>query len=232
MRKGKGTKGVVRLKTPIQDDEIRKLKVGDQIEIDGRIYCGRDAVLPKLVGLVEKNDLDRIKVELQGAVIFHTAVSPAGIGPTTSNKVEIEGSIPTLSEAGVKIHLGKGSLSSKTVGELKKYTSVFAVTPPATALFSDKMISQRVAAFKKEGMEALYEVKVAGFPAIVAIAHGKTIFSRPTGGKGLKHANSKQDKSCRRELPDKSGDHLSQGSMGRLSRRDSERKRQERKMGS
>jgi len=39
------------------------------------------------------------------------------------------------------------------------------------------MISQRVAAFKKEGMEALYEVEVKGFPAIIAIAHGKTIFA-------------------------------------------------------
>ena len=48
MRKGKRTKGVVRLKTPLTDDEISKLKVGDQIEIDGKIFCGRDAVLPKL----------------------------------------------------------------------------------------------------------------------------------------------------------------------------------------
>jgi tartrate dehydratase beta subunit/fumarate hydratase class I family protein len=47
-----------------------------------------------------------------------------------------------------------------------------------TALFADKMTSKRVAAFRKEGMEALYEVKVKGFPAIVAIARGETIFSR------------------------------------------------------
>jgi fumarate hydratase subunit beta len=107
---------------------------------------------------------------------FHTAVSPAGIGPTTSNKVEIEGSIPALSKAGVKIHLGKGALSQKTTEELKKHNSVFAITPPVTALFSDKIASQRVAAFGDEGMEALYEVEVQGFPAIVAIAHGESLF--------------------------------------------------------
>jgi fumarate hydratase subunit beta len=194
MKKPKEIKKVIKVKTPIDDGEIKKLKVGNQIEIDGKIYCGRDAVLPKLAELIEDNDLDRIKVDLKGAVIFHTAVSPAGIGPTTSNKVEIEGSIPTLSKAGVKIHLGKGSLSPKTVEELKKYNSVFAITPPVTALFSDKMVSQRVAAFRKEGMEALYEVEVKGFPAIIAIAHGETIFSRHKSARGMFDAKSKQDR--------------------------------------
>jgi len=166
--------------------------MGDQIEIDGKIYCGRDAVLPKIVRLIEKNDPDRTKIDLKGAIIFHTAVSLAGIGPTTSSKVEIEGSIPALSKAGVKIHLGKGSLSEKTAEELKKYNSAFAITPPVTALFSDKMISQRVVAFKEEGMEAFYEVEVKGFPAIIAIAHGEAIFPYQRD-RGIKDAKPKED---------------------------------------
>jgi len=178
MRREQGGKKIIKLETPIDDAEIRKLRVGDQIEIEGAIYCGRDAVLPKLVACLERKQLEKLKVNLKGAVIFHTAVSPAGIGPTTSNKVEIEGSIPALSEAGVKIHLGKGSLSQETAEELKRYNSVFAITPPVTALFSDKIVSRRVAAFRKEGMEALYEVRVKDFPAIIAIAHGESIFSR------------------------------------------------------
>ncbi len=164
------------LKTPLPESFIDDLKVGDQIEIDGIIYCGRDAVLPKLVKLIEANDLASIGVDLRGAAIFHTAFSPAGIGPTTSNKVEIEGSIPGLSRAGVRIHIGKGALGPATVAELDRYRSVFAITPPVTALFSDKIVSHRVAAFPNEGMEALYEVEVKSFPAIIAAAHGETIF--------------------------------------------------------
>jgi fumarate hydratase subunit beta len=194
MKKSKKGKRVIKVETPIDDREIKKLKIGDQIEIDGRIYCGRDAVLPQLVKQLENHEIDEISVHLEGTVIFHTAVSPAGIGPTTSNKVEIEESIPALSRAGVKIHLGKGSLSPATVQELKKNHSVFAITPPVTALFSDKILSQRVAAFKKEGMEALYEVEVKGLPAIIAIAHGKTIFSRHQSNRGRKHADSKEDR--------------------------------------
>jgi fumarate hydratase subunit beta len=174
--KNQGGGKSIRLRTPIHDQEVKRLKVGDQIEIDGKIYCGRDAVLPHLAALAEGNALDRIKINLKGAVIFHTAVSPAGIGPTTSNKVEIEGSIPALSKGGVKIHLGKGALSESTVGELKKNHSLFAITPPVTALFSDKILSKRVVAFEQEGMEALYELEVKGFPAIIAIAHGESLF--------------------------------------------------------
>ncbi|MCK4793187.1 MAG: fumarate hydratase C-terminal domain-containing protein, partial [Desulfobacteraceae bacterium] len=96
--------------------------------------------------------------------------------PTTSNKVEIEGSIPALAKAGVKIHVGKGSLSARTVLELENYNSLFAITPPVSALFSDRILHQRIVAFKEEGMEALYELEVKGLPAIIAIAQGESIF--------------------------------------------------------
>lgn len=166
---------LLQLKTPLTEADVERMKAGDQLELEGAIYCGRDAVLPKLVALIESNNLGSIGVDLKGAVIFHTAFSPAGIGPTTSNKLEIEGSMPALSQAGVRLHIGKGAISPKTIAELKQHGSVFAVTPPVTALFSDKIISHRLVAFPQEGMEALYEVQVRSFPAIVAVAHGESI---------------------------------------------------------
>jgi len=176
MKKPLGENRTIRVRTPIDEQIIQGLNVGDQIEISGVIYCGRDAVLPKIAQLIEQGAADSMNIHLKGTVIFHTAVSPAGIGPTTSNKVEIEGSIPTLSKAGVKIHLGKGSLSAETGKALRQYNSVFAITPPVSALFSDKVVSQRIAAFKEEGMEAFYELTVKDFPAIIAIAGGESIF--------------------------------------------------------
>jgi fumarate hydratase subunit beta len=167
----------IQLDTPISEEAVRALRVGDFVEINGTILCGRDAVLPKIVKLAEAGD-EAVLSLIRGSVIFHTAVSIAGIGPTTSGKLEIEGSIPALSQTGVKIHLGKGALSAETMAALKKHNSVFAVTPPTSAYFSAKMISQKVAMFPEEGMEALYEVRVKGFPAIIAIANGESIFSK------------------------------------------------------
>lgn len=173
---------MIRLDVPLDAERIQSLRVGDQVEICGRVLCGRDAVLPKLVRLWRQKDPLIESIGLQGAVIFHTAVSEAGIGPTTSNKPEIEESIPELSEAGVRLHLGKGSLGPRTIEALNRYGSVFAVTPPVTALFSHRTLSKRVLAFAEEGMEALYEVQVDRLPAIIAAAHGVNIFERSSGG--------------------------------------------------
>jgi fumarate hydratase subunit beta len=161
---------------PIKDD--LQLSLYEEIEIYGVIYAGRDAVLPRLVRLFEETRLADYGIDLAGSVIFHTAVSPAGIGPTSSNKPEIESSIPALSAAGVKIHLGKGALGRQTVEALRKHHSFFAVTPPVSALFADKMRSSRVVAFEEEGIEALYRLEVDGIPAIIAIANGESIFYR------------------------------------------------------
>ena len=168
----------MKVTTPIPQSVIDSLNINDQILISGTIYAGRDAALPKLIALYEQGKLEKNGISLEGSVIFHTAVSDAGIGPTSSNKVEIEESIPVLSKAGIKIHLGKGKLTNETVAALKETGSVFAVTPPASALLTAKMTHKRLAAFPEEGIEALYELTVVDFPAIIAIAHGKSIFDR------------------------------------------------------
>jgi fumarate hydratase subunit beta len=161
------------IKMPVTHDVIEDLKVGDRIEIHGKIFTGRDAALPKLVRSIKNGEK---LIEINGSAIMHTAVSDAGISPTTSNKEEIEESIPYLSKAGVKIHIGKGNLSEETIKALDKWGSIFVVTPPAAALLTSKVISKRVAAFEEEGMEAMYELEVDGLPGIVAIAHGKSIY--------------------------------------------------------
>jgi fumarate hydratase subunit beta len=167
---------MIEIRTRIPEEIIAKLSVGDMITLSGYIYTGRDAVLPKIVSLIESGKLEEYGINLNGSVIFHTAVSPAGVGPTSSNKFEIESSIPSLSKAGVKIHLGKGELSKETIAALNKYNSVYAVIPPVTALLNSKTLSQRVIAFPELGMEAFHLLEVKDYPAIVAAAHGKSIY--------------------------------------------------------
>jgi fumarate hydratase subunit beta len=172
----RGGFALINIETPVTEGQISSLKITDRIEISGKIFAGRDAVLPRVVKLIREDGLQQRRIFLEGAVIFHTAVSPAGIGPTSSNKPEIESSIPLLSSAGVRIHLGKGALGADTVIELEKNNSIFCVTPPLTALFADSIVSKKIIAFPEEGMEALWELEVKGIPAFVAIAHGETIF--------------------------------------------------------
>ena len=160
------------LTTPISDDDITCLSVGDKITISGTIYTGRDAALPQLVELVKRDD---VPFDLEGSVIMHTAFSDAGIAPTTSSKVEIESTIGPLSEAGVKIHIGKGRLGDETVALLDENKSIFVITPPVAALLTSKVCEKKCVLFENEGMEAMYELKVKNIPGIVAVQDKKRI---------------------------------------------------------
>ena len=167
---------MINITTPISEETAASLKVGDKISISGYILCGRDAVLPKVIKMIEEGRAEELGIDIKGQVIFHTAVSPAGVGPTSSNKLEIESSIAPLSKAGIKLHLGKGALHKETIEALDKYNAVYAVIPPVTALLGSKTSEEKVVAFPELGMEALHLIKVDEYPAIIAAAHGKSIY--------------------------------------------------------
>ncbi|MCI8513107.1 MAG: fumarate hydratase [Lachnospiraceae bacterium] len=167
---------MIQLSIPISEEDVLNLNVGDIVEISGYILCGRDAVLPKILRMIEDGTVKELGVDLHGQVIFHTAVSPAGVGPTSSNKLEIESSIEPLSKAGIRLHLGKGKLHSETLAALDKYNAAYAVIPPVTALLGAKTTEQKVVAFPELGIEALYLIKVDKYPAIIGAVHGRSIY--------------------------------------------------------
>ena len=167
---------MIELTMPLNEEVISQLKVGDVVSISGYIYTGRDAVLPKIIKAAEDGTLGQYGIDLQGAVIFHTAVSVAGVGPTSSNKVEIESSFEPLSRHGVKMHLGKGAISRETVQALERNNAVFAIIPPVTALLGSQTVEQKVMAFPELGMEAFNRLKVVKYQAIIAAAKGESIY--------------------------------------------------------
>jgi len=167
---------MIYLKTPFKEEDIAKLRVGDVVSISGYIYTGRDAVLPKIVKHAEEGTLSKVNVNLQGQVIFHTAVSPAGVGPTSSNKLEIESSFEPLSRHGIKMHLGKGAIKPETVKALAENNAVFAIIPPVTALLESQTTEKEVVCYPELGMEALHRIKIENYQAIIAAAKGESIY--------------------------------------------------------
>lgn len=167
------------LYTPLTDEMIAQLKVGDVVSVSGDIFCGRDAVLPRISKELEAGTWEQRGIDLQGGVIFHTAVSPAGVGPTSSNKLEIEGSFEVLSKlGGIKMHLGKGAIKPETVKMLAENNSVFAIIPPVTALLESQTLERECVAWPELGMEALYRIKVKNYQVIIAAANGKSIYEK------------------------------------------------------
>ena len=168
---------IIKLTTPFSEEAVSQLKVGDVVSITGYIFCGRDAVLPRICKELEDGTWNERGIDLRGGVIFHTAVSPAGVGPTSSNKLEIESSFEILSKnGGIKMHLGKGAIKQETVKKLQEQNAVFAIIPPVTALLESQTLERECVAWPELGMEALYKIKVKNYQAIIASAKGETIY--------------------------------------------------------
>ena len=167
---------MIELSTPLSEEAITQLKVGDVVNITGYIFCGRDAVLPRICKEIEQRVWEKRNINLRGGVIFHTAVSLAGVGPTSSNKLEIESSFDTLSKAGIKMHLGKGAIKTDTVKALEDNNAVFAIIPPVTALLESQTEERECIAWPELGMEALYRIKVKNYQAIIAAAKGESVY--------------------------------------------------------
>ena len=72
--------------------------------------------------------------------------------------------------------MGKGAISKETIELLKQNNSVFAIIPPTTALFENQTFEREVVGWSELGMEALHRIRVENYQAIIASAHGESIY--------------------------------------------------------
>ncbi|MFH1362403.1 MAG: FumA C-terminus/TtdB family hydratase beta subunit [bacterium] len=160
----------IELKAPLSDSDIKKLKVRDKVLISGKILVARDLAHQKMV--------KKAPVDLKGSIIYYASPSPTkpgqvigSIGPTTATRMDAF--TPALIKKGVKITIGKGKRGPKVVKG-----SVYLVVPGGTAaLLSKTIVKAKVLAYAELGSEALREIEVTDFPAIVAIdIQGRTVF--------------------------------------------------------
>ena len=103
---------MIELKTPISEEAAAALQVGDTVEISGYILCGRDAVLPKVLKMIEDGTVGDLGVDLHGQVIFHTKVHGAANACSASTLVRY---FRQVDEVGQLILIGV-SLLLKRIG--------------------------------------------------------------------------------------------------------------------
>jgi fumarate hydratase subunit beta len=161
-----------KLYTPLTDEAIEKLRVGQRVLLNGVVLTARDAAHKKLNKLLELGV--KLPFSLQGTVIYYVAPTPAkpgqvigSAGPTTSSRMDIY--TPRLLALGIKGTIGHGKRSHQVVRSLKKYKSVYFIAVGGTAALITKSIkASRVIAFPELGPEAIHELIVENFPIIVA----------------------------------------------------------------
>jgi fumarate hydratase subunit beta len=157
---------------PIADAEVVKnLKAGEEVLLTGKMLTARDAAHKRLIDLLEKGE--PLPVDLQGACIYYVGPSPArpgnvigSAGPTTSGRVDPY--TPTLLAQGLKLMIGKGKRNDAVKEALQKHGAAYlAATGGAAALLADRIKAATVVAYDDLGPEAIRELEVEDFPAVV-----------------------------------------------------------------
>ena len=170
-----------KITTPLSQEVVESLRVGDKVLISGYIYTARDAAHKRMVEAIERGESPPI--ELEGQVIYYVGPTPpkegmviGSAGPTTA--VRMDKYVEPLLRLGLKGMIGKGYRTPKFKELIKKYKAVYFAAVGGVAVLLQKHIkSSEVIAYEDLGTEAIRKLYVEDFPAIVAYdIYGGVIF--------------------------------------------------------
>lgn len=194
------------LTTPIRDEDLESLHIGDIIYLSGYLITARDDVHQRLIKQGKK-----LPVDLKGKAIFHAGpimkersnepgkYDAISIGPTTSMRME-KYEKEFLSETGVKLVVGKGGMGAKTADGCRGCKAIHAVFPGGCAVLAATCVEDvESVEWLDLGMpEAMWVMKVKNFgPLIVSIdTDGNNLFEN-----NKKIFNLKKEESISEILP-------------------------------
>ena len=176
-----------KLKTPLKEEDVRALKAGETVYMDGVVYTGRDEVHIHALECHEKGK--PTPVDFKGAALYHCGpimkkdgekwVAVAA-GPTTSSRMNsLEPQFIEKFRPGAII--GKGGMSQPTVDAMKKFGCVYLAFTGGAAVLAAKGIKSvsGVEWFELGMPEAIWILNCEDFgPLTVAIdAHGNSLFA-------------------------------------------------------
>ena len=175
---------MIALNSPFTEEKIRALRVGDEVEISGIMYTGRDAVHKYLH---EGGKLPP-EVNLRDGMIFHCGPvmlsegpgrwKAVAAGPTTSIREEPY-QAQIIKEFGIRAVIGKGGMGDRTLSACKQYGCVYLHAVGGAAQVLAECIKQvRNVYFEKEfgSPEAIWELAVEKFPVVVTMdSHGNSL---------------------------------------------------------
>ncbi|MBI3587057.1 MAG: fumarate hydratase C-terminal domain-containing protein [Ignavibacteriales bacterium] len=169
----------VRLTTPLSEGQVRSLKVGDVVLLNGMLHMGRDVLHHHLM-------THDSPIDLNGAALYHCG--PVALkqgdkwtmnaaGPTTSIREEPY-QADIIKKFGLRAVIGKGGMGAKTLAALKDFGAVYLNAIGGAAQYYARCIEEvQGVHFLEFGVpEAMWHIRVKDFPAIVTMdAHGNSL---------------------------------------------------------
>ena len=174
---------MIRLSTPISEAEARRLKVGDEVLLSGRIVLSRDLGHKYM----KEQKPEWLRPLLDEAVIYHCGPvivkhngswKVTAAGPTTSSREEpYEAAL--IERFKLKAIIGKGGMGQATADACKQFGCVYlhAVGGAAQVLAQCVKAVENVFYYDEFGApEAIWQFQVVDFPAVVTMdAHGNSL---------------------------------------------------------
>ena len=162
-----------KINMPLSDEVVQSLKVGDKLLISGTIYSARDAAHKRMLEDLERDG--KLPIDVKGQIIYYAGPCPpkpgsvsGPYGPTTSGRMDKYS--PRLLEEGLSGMMGKGDRADSVIASMIKNKSVYLAVIGGLGAYTSTLIkSLKVIAYDELGAEALIEIEVEDFPAIVAI---------------------------------------------------------------
>lgn len=174
---------ILSVKSPLSEQTVKLLRVGDRVSLSGVIYVARDAAHHRLVESMRKGE--NPPLDIKGQTFYYMGPSPAppgkvigSAGPTTSGRMDSY--TPFLISMGLRAMIGKGSRSPEVKEAIKQHGAVyFAAVGGAGAVISLAIKEAQVIAYEDLGPEAILRLVVQKFPVVVAIdAYGGDLYSQ------------------------------------------------------
>jgi len=175
-----------KLKTPISEADIRKLKVNDIIYISGTIFTARDQAHRRAIELQKEGK--KPPIDMTGLAVFHCGPIVkkeddkwivVAAGPTTSTRMDLFED-EFIKNFKVKVVIGKGGMGKKTTDAMKQHGAVYGAFTGGAAVLAAKAVKnvKSVEWFDLGMPEALWIFEVENFgPLTVAIdTHGNNLF--------------------------------------------------------
>lgn len=174
------------LKTPISAEDIKDIRIGDIVYLEGTLVTCRDVAHRRVVeeGLPLPVDVKDKAILHAGPIVKdhgNNEYEMISVGPTTSMRME-KFEEDFIAETGVRLIVGKGGMGPGTEAGCKKYKALHLVYPAGNAVYAAEKVERIVdAQWKDLGMpETLWvnEVKNYG-PLIVSIdTEGNNLFEQ------------------------------------------------------
>jgi fumarate hydratase class I len=172
------------LNLPITEAAARELKVGDYVELSGRMITGRDAAHKWLM----EAHRDEVQPFMHGTVIYHCGPVVrhnddgswdfVAAGPTTSIREEPY-QADVISRYGLRGVIGKGGMGPRTLAGLGASGAVYlhAIGGAAQVLARSVKRVERVFMLEEFGVpEAMWVIHVERFPVMVTMdSHGGSL---------------------------------------------------------